>query len=173
MSVAASLFSAPQSRAAARRRIPYLVATNPWCHHEVMKDSLFVARILWAALFASTLIYLVVLEVVELQADGSWQMLVYPLAFIAVTTAGASLIAPRMMLRRSARDASTGTQDRGYLTTLIVALALAESVAIFGLVLGFLGAPPTVVVPFFVVAWILMIIRFPTRGSVDRQTAER
>jgi F0F1-type ATP synthase membrane subunit c/vacuolar-type H+-ATPase subunit K len=138
-----------------------------------MKDSLFVPRILWAALFASTLIYLLVLEVVEVQTGGSWQMLVYPLAFIAVTTGGASLIAPRMMLRRPRSDASTGPADGGYVTTLIVALALAESVAIFGLVLGFLGAPPTIVVPFFAVAWILMIIRFPTKERVDRQSARR
>jgi len=139
-----------------------------------MKDSLFVPRILWAALFASTLIYLLVLEVVELQNGSSWETLLYPLAFAAVTTAGASLMAPRMMLRRRpARDTSTVTHDGSYLTTLIVALALAESVAIFGLVLGFLGAPPTVVVPFFVVAWILMIIRFPTRERVDRRAAER
>lgn len=138
-----------------------------------MKDSLLVPRILWAALFASTLIYLIVLEVVELQAGGSWQTLVYPLAFVAVTTAGASLMAPRMMLRRTASDTSTGTHDGGYLTTLIVALALAESVAIFGLVLGFLGAPPTVVVPFFAVAWILMIVRFPTKERADRQSARR
>jgi F0F1-type ATP synthase membrane subunit c/vacuolar-type H+-ATPase subunit K len=139
-----------------------------------MKDSLLVPRILWAALFASTLIYLLVLEVVELQTGRSWETLLYPLAFAAVTTAGASLMAPRMMLhKRPSRGTSTVTHDGGYLTTLIVALALAESVAIFGLVLGFLGAPPTVVVPFFVVAWILMIIRFPTREKVDRRTAER
>jgi len=138
-----------------------------------MKDSLFVPRILWAALFASTLIYLLVLEVVEVQTGGSWQMLVYPLAFIAVTTGGASLIAPRMMFRRPRSAASTGPDDGGYVTTLIVALALAESVAIFGLVLGFLGAPPTIVVPFFAVAWILMIIRFPTKERVDRQSARR
>jgi hypothetical protein len=139
-----------------------------------MKDSLLVPRILWAALFASTLIYLLVLEVVELQTGSSWETLLYPLAFAAVTTAGASLMAPRMMLRwRPARDTSTVTHDGGYLTTLIVALALAESVAIFGLVLGFLGAPPTIVVPFFAVTWILMILRFPTKERVDRQSARR
>ncbi|MGB5413418.1 MAG: hypothetical protein WBN01_02140, partial [Polyangiales bacterium] len=61
------------------------------------------------------------------------------------------------------------THDGGYLTMLIVALALAESVAIFGLVLGFLGAPAIVVVPFFALAWILMILRFPTKDRRDRQ----
>ncbi|MBT8450980.1 MAG: hypothetical protein KJO40_03320 [Deltaproteobacteria bacterium] len=132
-----------------------------------MKDSLFVARILWAALFASTLIYLLVLEVVELQSGSSWETLLYPLAFASVATAGASLIAPRM-LRRGGGHNSTVTHDRD-LTILIVALALAESIAIFGLVLGFLGAPATVVVPFFAAAWILMIIRFPTKEKRTRQ----
>jgi hypothetical protein len=50
---------------------------------------------------------------------------------------------------------------------LILSLALAESVCIFGLVLGFLGAPATVVMPFFFVTWVLMIIRFPTREKLD------
>jgi F0F1-type ATP synthase membrane subunit c/vacuolar-type H+-ATPase subunit K len=134
-----------------------------------MKDSLFVPRILWAALFASTLVYLLVLEVVELQAGSSWETLLYPFAFAAVTTAVASLMAPRMMPKRGASDTSTVTHDSGYLTMLIVALALAESVAILGLVLGFLGAPAIVVVPFFAVTWILMILRFPTTERRDRQ----
>jgi F0F1-type ATP synthase membrane subunit c/vacuolar-type H+-ATPase subunit K len=134
-----------------------------------MKDSLLVPRILWAALFASTLIYLLVLEVVELQTGSSWETLLYPFAFAAATTAGTSLIAPRMIRRRAAGPGPGSSNDSGYLTTLIVALALAESVAIFGLVLGFLGGPPNVVVPFFVVAWILMIIRFPTKARRDRR----
>jgi hypothetical protein len=66
-------------------------------------------------------------------------------------------------------DSASQKQSR-YLTTLILALALAESVATFGLVLGFLGAPATVVVPFFAVAWILMVIRFPTQEKLDRPT---
>jgi hypothetical protein len=51
-------------------------------------------------------------------------------------------------------------------TSLILAMALAEAVAIYGLVLGFNGAPPSVVLPFFVGAWILMIIRSPTEAKL-------
>ncbi len=134
-----------------------------------MKDSLFVSRILWSALFASTLIYLLVLELVELQTGRSWETLLYPFAFAAVTSAGASLLAPRMMMRRRPSIDTSAVTDDGYLTMLIVALALAESVAIFGLFLGLLGAPATVVVPFFAVAWILMVIRFPTKERRDHQ----
>ena len=136
-----------------------------------MKDSLFVPRILWAALFASTLIYLVVLELVEVQTGASWQTLVYPLAFVAATTGGASLLLPRFMHKQSQSGDSAIQKQSRYLTTLILALALAESVAIFGLVLGFLGAPATVVVPFFAVAWILMLVRFPTQERFDRLSA--
>ena len=138
-----------------------------------MKDLLFVPRMLWAALFASTLIYLLVLELVEVQTGASWEMLVYPFALIAATTAGASLLLPTFMHRRSRTGDSASQRQSRYLTTLILALALAESVAIFGLVLGFLGAPARVVVPFFAVAWVLMFARFPTRESRDRPRAGR
>ena len=42
-----------------------------------------------------------------------------------------------------------------------------DAAAILGLVLGFLGAPPSVVLPFFFVTWVLMIIRFPTREKIE------
>ena len=115
------------------------------------------ARILWGALFASTLIYIVVLELVTTQPDADWQSLATMFAFGAAGAAGASLIAPQFVKR------SAGA----YLVALILGLALAESVCILGLVLGFLGAPPSVVLPFFVVTWVLMVIRFPTQERVD------
>src|SRR5690606_33400148 len=49
-----------------------------------------------------------------------------------------------------------------YQAPFIVGLALAESVALFGFVLGFLGAPLSIVVPLFVTSWILIASRFPT-----------
>lgn len=141
-----------------------------------MKGSLFIPRILWTALFASTLIYLLVLELVEVQSGTSWETLVYPLAFVAAMTGGASLLLPRILLNQSKSDGSADRLESRYLTTLILSLALAESVAIFGLVLGFLGAPATVVVPFFAAAWVLMVRQFPTqdrvrsRGPLNRPT---
>jgi hypothetical protein len=115
------------------------------------------ARILWGALFASTLIYIVVLELTTAQPDADWQSLAMMFAFGAVGAAGASLIAPQFVKR----------SEGAYLVALILGLALAESVCILGLVLGFLGAPPSVVMPFFVVTWVLMIFRFPTRDRVE------
>lgn len=115
-----------------------------------------VARILWGALFFSTLLYIVVLELTEAQSEADWESLATMFAFGAAGAAGASLLAPRFVRR------STGA----YVVSLVLALALAESVCILGLVLGFLGAPPTVVMPFFFVTWVLMVIRFPTKEKM-------
>ncbi len=120
------------------------------------KAALGLARILWGALFVSTLIYIVVLELTPVQEDADWQSLATMFAFGAVGAAGASLVAPRFVQR------STGA----YVVALILALALAESVCILGLVLGFLGAPATVVMPFFFLTWVLMVIRFPTKEKM-------
>jgi hypothetical protein len=136
-----------------------------------MTGQLAVPRILWAALFASTLLYIAVLELTIVQGESDWQALLLPLAFAGVTVAGGSLVAPRILRRQQSTKANeerSSPQAAGtYLVALILAMALAESVAIFGLVLGFRGAPATVVMPFFVVTWILMVIRFPTQEKVD------
>ena len=49
-------------------------------------------------------------------------------------------------------------------TAFILSLALSESVALFGFALSRLGAPLTTAAPFFVVAWVLMGVRYPTHA---------
>ena len=118
---------------------------------------LTVARILWGALFASTLLYIVVLELVSVESAGDWQGLLPIFAIGAAGAAGGSLLAPRLVSRSA----------NAYTLGLILALAFAESVCILGLVLGFLGAPPKVVMPFFLVTWVLMALRFPTAAKMN------
>ena len=136
-----------------------------------MAGQLAVPRILWAALFVSTLLYLAVIELTTVEGEPNWQGLLLPLAVAAAMTAGASLVAPRILLRqRSSKstDESSSTRAAGaYLNSLILSMALAEAVAILGFVLGLRGAPVTVVMPFFVVTWILMLLRFPTQEKLD------
>ena len=127
-----------------------------------MKGQLGISRILWFALFGSTLLYILVLELTTIDAAADWRSLAPMFAFGAVGSASASLFAPRFVRR----SRSSGAQSP-YLVALILSLALAESVSILGLVLGFMGAPPTVVLPFFVVTWVLMILRFPTQPRID------
>jgi len=49
-----------------------------------------------------------------------------------------------------------------YQTSTILECALSEAVGLFGFVLGFLGFPLPVFIPFFAVSLILMALRFPT-----------
>jgi hypothetical protein len=55
---------------------------------------------------------------------------------------------------------------RVYQTSLILGLALAESIALDGFVLKFLAAGTNSVIPFFVASWLLILVRFPRRSAV-------
>lgn len=137
-----------------------------------MGGLLTVPRVIWAALFGSTLVYVAVLELTTGLGEPRWEILVTPLLGAGAVSAGASLVLPRMLLRRhraARRESTAAPKDPAgaYLIALILALALAESIAIFGLVLGLQGAPPKVVMPFFALAWVLMVVRFPTAEKLD------
>lgn len=63
-------------------------------------------------------------------------------------------------------EAAEGAAHAVYFTRLILELALAEAVANFGVVLGILGLGLKTVLPFFAVALVLQLARFPTRDKV-------
>jgi F0F1-type ATP synthase membrane subunit c/vacuolar-type H+-ATPase subunit K len=53
-----------------------------------------------------------------------------------------------------------------FMTPFILSLALSEAVALFGFVVGFLGFGLALALPFFVLSWILIGLRFPTLERV-------
>ena len=53
-----------------------------------------------------------------------------------------------------------------FMTPFILGMALAEATALFGFILMFLGLPMLQALPFFALAWILMLLRFPTPRAV-------
>lgn len=53
-----------------------------------------------------------------------------------------------------------------FLTPWLLAVALSESVAIFGLVLHFMGASLPIIAPFFAVSFLLIAMRFPTEKAI-------
>lgn len=55
---------------------------------------------------------------------------------------------------------------RHYQTRMILELALSESVALFGLILAFMGFGLYRAAPLFAAAAVLMLLRFPTRDRV-------
>lgn len=54
-----------------------------------------------------------------------------------------------------------------FLTPFIIGMAMAESVSLFGFVLGFLGAAWAQVLPFFAVGIAAQAVRFPTLAGVE------
>jgi hypothetical protein len=53
-----------------------------------------------------------------------------------------------------------------YHTPLILGLALSEAVSLFGFILGMLGFELLHILPFWLMSWALIAIRFPTEKSV-------
>lgn len=70
------------------------------------------------------------------------------------------------------REAALRDAVRVGMTPFIIGLALTESIATFGLVVAFMGHPWLYYLPFFAVAALLMLARFPTEhtflGPVER-----
>jgi hypothetical protein len=159
-------------------------------------------RILWGALFASTVIFFVIMLVVHPETSGPPEPIMAPaLGFVALTTAVMSFIIPRMNYRQATANVKLDTVEesvdtgsdvlpyRGgakrrvftdakaarkkalmiFQTPFILSLALSESIALYGFVLGFLGFHFLIALPFFIVSWVLIALRFPTEQKVFGQ----
>ena len=56
---------------------------------------------------------------------------------------------------------------------MILSWALSEAIAVFGLVLGFMGHELGAVLPFFVLCWALLIVHAPRFAIYDREAEQR
>jgi hypothetical protein len=121
--------------------------------------NLFTLRILWAAITCSTLMFLLVLTVAQLPPQTPVPVMVPAFGVTALGCIGAGIVIPRMALKQPAHTIQ-GSLVR-FQTAAILGLALTEAVALFGFVLGYLGFAPIMFMPFFVVAWLIFILRFP------------
>jgi hypothetical protein len=132
------------------------------------------------------------------EAPRPEQALLVALAVVSAISAGASVVFPRHTLHRTLRapkleTEATEAKDRMFsdtrrrlrrfadskharvrlaaaaMTSMILGMALAESVALDGLVLMFLGHSVRVCAAFFGVCWILMATKFPNPKAYERQ----
>lgn len=106
------------------------------------------------------------------------------LGAFACVAALASLLVPRLLLKRglagsggSSDSLASGFGDSGSISledlaafqaSFIAGMALSESVAMFGFVLGYLGFGLGAIAPFFGVSALLMLARFPSRHRITR-----
>ena len=155
-------------------------------------------RVLWMSLVISTLLYLALLAKLHPAPQAVPAVEILVIAIAAATTGALSLFLPSRQLiaalrrlelrvvdqigepvgsfresapvRRVVADAEAAVRAAmpAYQTSLILGMALAEAVALFGFALGFLGQPAQVVAPFFVVCWALMATKFPRLVRITR-----
>ncbi|MCZ7586833.1 MAG: hypothetical protein M5R36_27765 [Deltaproteobacteria bacterium] len=114
-------------------------------------------RLIWLAIFASVVIYAVVGLVVPGMngaeaGDGTLRVL---MPVFAVMAAGVTVLVMFVMPNILARSGN-------YRTLCLVRWAMAESIAVFGLVLLFLGAPAAVGLGFCAWAMALLLLIRPT-----------
>jgi hypothetical protein len=157
-------------------------------------------RILWAALLASTVAFVV--AAVAHRSQGIERavpsaVLWYALAVTALAIAALSLALPRFLTplalkrerfelsERPATERLFADQARrgrvfahpaqiwrgsgpALQTGLILGLALAESIALCGFLVLFLGFSWLHGAPFFVVSWVLMLAKYPSESGMRR-----
>lgn len=118
------------------------------------------ARILWAALLASIVVYALVAANVRPDAppEADLDVLTAIFAAAAASTLVASALVSRALVRQGAP----------YVTYCVLRWALAESVAVFGLVLTFMGASPRVGHAFFAVSALAILLQPPGGRDLER-----
>ncbi len=153
-------------------------------------------RIIWGAILSSTVMFLVVLGVIDRPDELENAMLLPIFGFVAASTAVSAVAFPEFLLRQTltakkgeipttevpdpTAPPGFGKQHRvpsnpeaahrsvlaAYSTKTILGCALSEAVCIFGFVLGFLGVSLPWVLPFFVVGWLAMGYNFPSEAKM-------
>ncbi len=158
------------------------------------------ARVLWVALVSSVVLLYVSHRLMSVPVAPRDPTLFPSLVVVALTNAAASLFYPGFLLRQAAKKLALETREvpgaitpnspnatrrvfvdaekaraaalRLYQVNLVLSLALAETVALLGFVLGFHGFPDEQVLPFFGAALVLMALRFPGPRAAEK-TLER
>ena len=129
------------------------------------------ARILYAALFASVGTYYVLLTVLRANPDFAGKTLpenIAEMVNLLKIAAGLVFVLTLMSDKFMRKPAAANPPAGQYFMALILRLALCESIAIFGLVLGVLGAEQAQFFPFFIVSAAAFIMAVPTDGAYER-----
>ncbi len=150
--------------------------------------------ILWGALFSSTLMMLLALVLTRPPDAQPTPILLPVLGAVGLGSAAFSVIVPKLQFRAALRAYQFPTRQiedpsslpgsgkmlrvpvdqsavlssvlTRFQTPFILGMAMSESVALYGFVLGFTGFPLMVCMPFFLVSWALMAMRFPSPKAI-------
>lgn len=145
------------------------------------------ALILYASMVSSVLMLAFVLALMLGQAPATAPQesfnhpLLMPLGFAALTLAFAAFWVPSLLLKSAVKNIpkqngqialSDEDQYRLALNPLLIGLALAESVALLGFMLGKISGTLAMATPFFAASLLIMFFKFPSPAKVWAQIAK-
>lgn len=138
-----------------------------------LDDTLRTLMLITGSMMMSSLLFAVALFMIEFPEGEPPELGLIPLVMpvVALGSAGASFIVPALVYRppevTGLSPEEEVTKIAGfYQTRTLVTLAMCESVAIFGFVLGFLGQTPWWILPFVLTAIVLMALHFPRKSAL-------
>lgn len=139
-------------------------------HPAEIEQSMRFTQILAVAIMASIIVYMAVAIVVGPTTDPPDPELLRTLAMAFLVLSVGSLLAARVIFQsrlRLAREGATPIERlQRYRTAVILAFALRETVAIYGLVLSFATGDVRWVFGFGLVALVTMAMGFPRRPQM-------
>jgi hypothetical protein len=134
-----------------------------------MDSALRILRIIQAALLGSVLLYVLLAARFGPPPRPTIPFVLFMIALMAVAVSVGIFVVRRIMVKRAENVLQTNAADSKALARWqaghIVILALAEAIALYGLVLRFVGFRFSQVLPFFVASFILMLFFGPRRLS--------
>ena len=135
-----------------------------------MDSALKVVQLIRVAMITSIVLYVAVGEMTARpSAKPPALLLFYALTFVAVTMVGFIMVVRRMLIAPAAAALATQSSDAAPLNRwrggYIVSFALAEAIALYGLVLRLLGFTLSQVVSFYIAGVLLLLMLAPRRPS--------
>jgi len=148
------------------------------------ESAMMVNKVIWAAMFVSVFIYVALVHIAEDQLHGTanigdiLSILTYALMGVSLVTAGLIRFVRGLILavpfkvsqfgQSSGMVSSANTNIAGrYATALIVSLALAESISIYGLVLFLMGASFEMFYIFVGASAFFMLVYRPKMSEIE------
>jgi hypothetical protein len=144
---------------------------------EGYSNMLKIAQILQICLIIAVFIYLcipIVIPSIVLNSDNDMlNLITITLAVISIVVLLLCYFLPKLMAKsyKSNSEKSVIKIEGGLLSLLIFRSAMIESLAIYGLILGILGASLYIILPFYIVAIAGLVIIFPSKDKWNRMAA--
>jgi len=139
--------------------------TPPQRPQDLHRAELLILRILWFAFVATQFIFATILTLqteLPVPDPDEIDLMTVVFAALALTAATASLVViPRIAAR----------QRLEFLQALLLRFAAAESIGIFGMILGFSGADHRRAFAFLGAAALLILLQYPTEEQRQRHHA--